>query len=183
MARKINNIISVIYSQIRFTLLKVLHGKKFSFRGIQRFSPNTQLFFLNKGEIHLGNKVRVHTGTKIRAISGGIVEIGSNATFNYNCMIVALKKIKIGKGVEFGPNVLVYDHDHDFRAQGGLKANKYKYGDVEIGDNSWVGANTIILRGTKIGKNCVVGAGCVISGEYPDNSIITQKRETISRSV
>jgi acetyltransferase-like isoleucine patch superfamily enzyme len=54
---------------------------------------------------------------------------------------------------------------------------------VEIGDNSWVGANTIILRGTKIGKNCVVGAGCVISGEYPDNSIITQKRETISRSV
>jgi acetyltransferase-like isoleucine patch superfamily enzyme len=183
MARKINNIISVIYSQIRFTLLKVLHGKKFSFRGIQRFSPNTQLFFLNKGEIHLGNKVRVHTGTKIRAISGGIVEIGSNATFNYNCMIVALKKIKIGKGVEFGPNVLVYDHDHDFRAQGGLKANKYKYGAVEIGDNSWVGANTIILRGTKIGKNCVVGAGCVISGEYPDNSIITQKRETISRSV
>lgn len=183
MARKLKNIISVLFSFIRFVLIKLIHGKRFTFKGIQRFSPNTQLFFLNKGEIHLGNKVRSHTGTKIRAISGGIVEIGTNTTFNYNCMVVALKKIKIGNGVEFGPNVLVYDHDHDFRAQGGLKAKKYKYADVTIGDNSWVGANTIILRGTKIGKNCVIGAGCVINGEYPDNSIIIQKRETSLRSL
>ncbi|PZW43769.1 succinyltransferase-like protein [Mesonia algae] len=183
MSRRIKNIIAVVFSLIRFSLLKIIHGNRFCFKGIQRFSPQTQLFFLNKGKILLGNKVRVHTGTKIRAISGGVVEIGTNATFNYNCMIVALKNIKIGAGVEFGPNVLVYDHDHDFRAKGGLKANKYKYGSVEIGDNSWVGANTIILRGTKLGKNCVVGAGCVISGEFPDNSIITQKRETTVRSV
>lgn len=181
--RNIKNIIAVIFSLMRFFLLKIVNGNKFSFKGIQRFSPNTQLFFLNNGEIHLGNKVRAHTGTKIRAVSGGIVEIGDNATFNYNCMIVALKKIKIGKGVEFGPNVLIYDHDHDFRAEGGIKANKYKYGEVSIGDNTWVGANTIILRGSKIGKNCVIGAGCVISGEYPDNLIITQKRETVTRTV
>lgn len=178
MSRKIKNIIAVLFSYIRFTLLRIIHGKRFSFKGMQRFSPQTQLFFLNKAEIKLGNKVRAHTGTKIRAISGGVVEIGDNATFNYNCMIVALKKIQIGKGVEFGPNVLIYDHDHDFRAEGGLKANKYKYGNVEIGDNTWIGANTVILRGTKIGKNCVVGAGCVISGSFEDNSIITQKRET-----
>ena len=183
MSRKIKNIIAVLHSLIRFSLLKILHRERFYFEGIQRFSPNTQLFFLNKGKILLGNKIRAHTGTKIRAISGGVVKIGTNSTFNYNCMIVALKEIKIGKGVEFGPNVLVYDHDHDFRAKGGLKANKYKYGDVEIGDNSWIGANTIILRGTKIGKNCVVGAGCVINGQYQDNSIITQKRETITRSL
>lgn len=183
MGRTIKNIISVSYSQVRFFFLKLLHGKRFIFNGIQRFSPNTQLFFLRKGEICLGKKVRVHSGTKIRAISGGVVEIGTNATFNYNCMIVALKKIKIGKGVEFGPNVLVYDHDHDFRNRGGIKANKYKYGEIEIGDNTWIGANTIILRGTKIGKNCVVGAGCVISGEFPDNTIITQKREVITRTI
>jgi acetyltransferase-like isoleucine patch superfamily enzyme len=183
MSRKIKNVIAVLFSLIRFSLLKIIHGKRFSFEGIQRFSPNTQLFFLNRGKILLGNKVRAHTGTKIRAISGGVVNIGANSTFNYNCMIVALKGIQIGTGVEFGPNVLVYDHDHDFRAKGGLKANKYKYGKVEIGDNTWIGANSVILRGTKIGKNCVVGAGCVISGNFPDNSIITQKRETTVRAL
>lgn len=178
MSRLINNIISVGYSMIRFTSLKLFKGKLFSFKGIQRFSPNTQLFFLKNGEIHLGKKVRVHSGSKLRAIGEGKIHIGNDATFNYGCMLVSLKKIEIGAGVEFGPNVLVYDHDHDFRVKGGIKANKYKYADVSIGRNTWVGANTIILRGTRIGANCVVGAGCVISGDYPDNSIIVQKRET-----
>lgn len=98
-------------------------------------------------------------------------------------MFVCLKSIKIGKGVEFGPNVLIYDHDHDFRDMEGLKAQKYKYGEVSIGDNTWVGANTIILRDTHIGRNCVVAAGCVIKGIYPENSIIIQKRDTIIKSI
>lgn len=41
----------------------------------------------------------------------------------------------------------------------------------------------VILRGTKIGDNCVVGAGSVIKGEYEDNTIIVQKRETIKRLI
>lgn len=178
MSRILRNIISVIFSFTRFNILKVIYGKRFKFNGIQRFSPNTQLFVLKKGKIILGNKVRAHTGTRMKAISGGVIEIGDNSTFNYNCMIVALKSVKIGKGVEFGPNVLVYDHDHDFRAIGGLKANKFKYGEVSIGDNTWIGANTVILRGTHIGNGCVIGAGSIVKGEFPDNCIITQKRET-----
>lgn len=183
MSRFLKNLLSVLYSLFKFSFLKIIYRKQFYYKGIQRFSPQTQLFFLGRGKIVLGNKVRAHTGTKIRAISGGLIKIGNNTTFNYNCMVVGLKEIKIGDGVEFGPNVLVYDHDHDFRAPGGLKANKYKYGPVSIGENTWIGANTVILRGTQIGKNSIVGAGCVINGKYPDNSIITQKRETIVRDL
>lgn len=184
MPRVLRNILSIAYSFARFSILKLVMGERFSFKGgIQRFSPFTQLFFLNKGRIILGWKVRAHTGTKIRAIAGGIVKIGDNTTFNYNCMIVALQKIEIGEGVEFGPNVLVYDHDHDFRTKGGLKANKYTKKAVHIGNNTWIGANTVILKGSKIGANCVVGAGCIIKGVYPDNSLITQSREIIVKSL
>ena len=49
---------------------------------------------------------------------------------------------------------------------------------VTIGDNSWIGCNVVILRGTSIGKNCIVGAGSVLKGTYPDNSVIVQKRQT-----
>ena len=52
---------------------------------------------------------------------------------------------------------------------------------IEIGENVWVGANTVILRGTKIGNNCVIGAGSVIKGIIPANSIIIQKRNQIVR--
>lgn len=183
MPRILRNILSIVYSFARFSILHLIMGKRFKFNGIQRFSPFTQLFFLNKGKIILGRKIRAHTGTKIRAISGGIINIGDNTSFNYNCMVVALESINIGTGVEFGPNVLIYDHDHDFRAEGGLKANKYTTRPVDIGNNTWIGANTVILKGTKIGSNCVIGAGCIIKGEYPDNSLITQRRETTVKSL
>ena len=47
-------------------------------------------------------------------------------------------------------------------------------GDMElvIGDNVFIGAGCIILPGTRIGNNCIVGAGTVCSGIIPDNSVI-----------
>lgn len=181
--RLLKNIISVIYTAIRFLMYKIIFNKRFKYEGLQRFSPNTQIFFLGKGSIELGRSVRAHSGVKIRSVGNGKVTIGNNASINYGCMIVAMKDIRIGHGVEFGPNVLVYDHDHDFRTPGGIKDNKYKVGDVRIGNNTWIGANVVILRGTIIGKNCVVGAGSVISGIYPDNSLITQNRGTKVRKI
>ena len=46
-----------------------------------------------------------------------------------------------------------------------------------IGDNVWIGANTVILRGSIIDNGCVIGAGSVIKGEYPPDSVVIQKRE------
>ena len=43
---------------------------------------------------------------------------------------------------------------------------------IHIGDYCFIGANSIILKGTSLGKNCVVGAGSVVHGVWPDNSII-----------
>lgn len=43
---------------------------------------------------------------------------------------------------------------------------------VVIGEGCFLGANSIILKGTTLGKNVVVGAGSVVSGTFPDNVII-----------
>ena len=90
-------------------------------------------------------------------------------------MLVCRQSITIGEGCEFGPGVLVYDHDHDFRV--GLEKKEYKCSDVVIGDHVWIGANTVILRGAVIGDNCVIGAGSVVRGNVPSNTILVQKRE------
>ena len=178
MQRFVNNSISVFYSFFRFSLLKMFHWRRFSFYPIERFSPNTQVFFMGKGRITLGKKIRAHSNVRLRA-TRGYLKVDDNAGFNYGCIVCCKEHIHIGKGVQFGPNVMVYDHDHDFRAKGGLRERKFKYGNVEIGENCWIGANTVILRNTKLGKNCVVAAGSVlINCEYPDNSMIYQKRET-----
>lgn len=43
---------------------------------------------------------------------------------------------------------------------------------MRIGNNCWIGAKTTILDGTIIGNHCVVAAGAVVKGIFPDNVII-----------
>lgn len=109
--------------------------------------------------------------------AGGVLSIGNNVGINSNCVIACHEKISIGNEVGLGPNVCIYDHDHDFRAPGGKKAGKFRTKPVVIEDNVWIGANTVILRGSHIGRNAVVGAGSVVSGNIPEDSVFVQKRE------
>jgi acetyltransferase-like isoleucine patch superfamily enzyme len=43
---------------------------------------------------------------------------------------------------------------------------------VEIGAGSWIGHGTIVLPGTRIGRQVVVGAGSVVRGEVPDHAVV-----------
>lgn len=176
MRRNINNLISVAFSLIKFSVAKLFYWRGFIFSPIQRFSPNVVTEFNRGSKVKLEKMIRVHSGTKIKVRKGAKLTIGSNVKINYNCIIACHDEISIGAGTEFGPSVYLYDHDHDYRA--GLKENKFKSASIVIGKNCWIGANTVILRGTVLGDNCVVGAGCVLNGQYETNSLIVQKRQT-----
>lgn len=178
MKKYIRYLICFPFTFIKFAFIKLFHMKNFHFYPLELFAVNSEMSVGKNAEVTIGKFVRTQSGARIRARRNAKLTIGANTAFNTGCIVTCHYDIKIGEGVEFGQNVLIYDHDHDFRAQGGIKAKKYKYGKVEIGNNCWIGANTVILRGTKIGDNSVVGAGSVIHGEFPANSVIVQKRET-----
>ena len=177
MRRQLYNVISVLFSTIKFTIMRLIHGGHFRLEGIQRFSPNTEVLISENGTLHLGKKVRAHRRSKLSVFGDGLLEIGSNTALGNGVSVTCMEKITIGEGVQIGPNTKIYDHDHDFRVPGGVKAEKFVTTPVEIGDNTWIGCNVIILRGTIIGKNCIVAAGSVLKGCYPDNSVIVQKRQ------
>lgn len=175
MRRKIASLISVALSYVKFSFMKILHGSSFKFELIERFSPRT-VVEIDNGKLSLGNKVRAHTGTVIKVRPKGEMIIGDDVSFNYNCIVVCMEKIIIHNGVEFGPGVKIYDHDHNNKVDGGLRANEFICEPIEIGENSWIGADTIILKGSSIGKNCVIGAGSIIKGKIEDNTTVVQKR-------
>lgn len=179
MRRQFNNLISVAYSALRIGIYKLLNGGSFKSNLIERISPNVVLEFNKGSKVTLGKKIRVHSGSKIKVRSGAELNVGDNVKINYYCIIACRDKISIGDGTEFGPSVYLYDHDHDYKK--GLCANSdeesFKKAPIEIGKNCWIGANTVILRGTRVGDNCVIGAGCVVKGEVPDNTVYIQKRE------
>ena len=66
--------------------------------------------------------------------------------------------------------------NHLFDEKNGVQRKKFRSKPISIGKNCWIGANTVILKGTVIGDNCVIGAGSVISGVYGSGLVIVQKR-------
>lgn len=103
----------------------------------------------------------------------GFLKIGKNCFFNRNCSINVMSKTVIGNNCIFGENVYIYDHNHKFSDKTKLiKKQGYKLKNTIIEDNCWIGSNVVILAGTIIGENSIIGAGCIISGTIPKNSIV-----------
>ena len=108
---------------------------------------------------------------------GKHVHFGDWVYANFNLTLVDDGHIYVGNDVMFAPNVVVATAGHPIDPTLRSKGLQFN-ADVHIGNNVWIGANCVILRGTKIGDNCVVAAGSVIKGEFPANTLIYQKRET-----
>lgn len=132
-------------------------------------------------KIIIAKNCSLENGTTIRAFDGGILKLGNNVSINSNCYIAAGKSIQIGDCVAIAPNVIIVDHDHDMDYPGGLMSNKYKKNEIIIGDNVWIGGNTVVLKKTLIGNNVTIGAGCIVSGIINDNNILIQRRENYLR--
>lgn len=162
---------------IKMAGLKLFHFSNFHGPVISLVSPHTEITLEFGAKLHIGRKFKMRDGAKIRVRKGALCVIGKNGSVNSNSIIACRERIEIGDDVMLGPNVQIYDHDHDYRAEGGVKARKMKSSPIKIGNNVWIGANTVILRGTEIGDNSVIGAGCVIKGKYDADSVIIQKRE------
>lgn len=108
-------------------------------------------------------------------ILGGKIIIKRGCFFNNYCSINSLEYIEIGEDCIFGENVKIYDHNHKYSNEGVISKMGYNTAPIIIGDNVWVGSNSVILKGVTIGSNVVIGANSVIYKDIPSNSIVISK--------
>lgn len=98
---------------------------------------------------------------------GTHIEVGKNFFANYNCTILDVAKVTIGDNCQLAPNVAIYTAGHPVHPD--TRNSGYEYGiSVTIGDNVWIGGNSIICPGVRIGSNTVIGAGSVVTKDIPD---------------
>ncbi|MCL2628890.1 MAG: sugar O-acetyltransferase [Oscillospiraceae bacterium] len=98
------------------------------------------------------------------------IEVGEFFYANYNCIILDVAKVKIGDNVMFAPNVAIYTAGHPVHPES--RSSGYEYGiGITIGNNVWIGGNTVINPGVTIGDNTVIGAGSVVTKDIPANVI------------
>lgn len=102
----------------------------------------------------------------------GNVEIGENTWIGpFTILDGSGGEIRIGKYCSISTGVQIYSHNSVKWSLTGGKANLEKKG-VSIGDNCYIGPNSIITMGSKIGKGCIVGASSLIKSNIPANSIV-----------
>lgn len=172
--------ISYALAVLRGFFFTAMHVMKSSFRvgkGLLLFG-NACIYARGNSNVRIGAQVKVGKSSVLSALNGGKITVEDNVSIGENCKIICHEEIRIGKGTLLAPNVSVYDHDHIFDRENGVNRKRFKTKSIVIGENCWIGTNVVILRGTHIGNNCVVGAGSVIKGDYSDGSVIIQKRIT-----
>lgn len=98
---------------------------------------------------------------------GKHIEVGKNFFANYNCTILDVARVKIGDNCQMAPNVAIYTAGHPVYPT--TRNSMYEYGkEVTIGDNVWIGGNTVICPGVHVGSHVVIGAGSVVTRDIPD---------------
>ena len=107
----------------------------------------------------------------------GGIHVGKGTVFYYPYTItVDMERpwmISIGEYCKITKGVIILAHDYSrsvIRRSHDLIIGEA--GRTLIGDNVFIGMNSIILMGSQIGNNCIVGAGSVVKGDFPDNSVI-----------
>lgn len=97
---------------------------------------------------------------------GTHIEAGANLFINYNCTIIDVAKVTIGDNCQIAPNVAIYTAGHPIYPS--TRNSGYEYGKaVTIGNNVWIGGNSVICPGVQIGDNTVIGAGSVVTKDIP----------------
>jgi acetyltransferase-like isoleucine patch superfamily enzyme len=155
---------------IRFDSLRVYIGVSTNFETLGRLRIGSNCYFSKHGDIFVGK--------------GASVVIGENCFFNKNFAIGARASIAIGPYCSFGPNVVIYDHDHEFLPLAIPHRNLgFLSKEITIGRNVWVCANATICKGVAIGDNVIVAANSVVTRDVPSNSVVAGAPVKILKSL
>lgn len=109
-------------------------------------------------------------GADIKIFKNATLSVGSGF-MNAGSQIRCQEKISIGNNVAIARQVIIMDNDaHKILFSDGSENEITK--PVIIGNNVWIGANAIILKGVTIANNSIVAAGAVVTKDVPTNSIV-----------
>ena len=120
-------------------------------------------FFVNKS----GKQIRIKRNADISMF----IEIGDFSELGTNCIIQS--NTTIGKNVIMGPDVKIYTRNHKFESlEIPMQYQGHTEEKVVIGNDVWIGANSVILPGVTIGDHSIVAAGSVVTKDVPSFAIV-----------
>ena len=99
------------------------------------------------------------------------IHVGENFYANFNCVILDVCEVRIGKNCMLAPSVHIFTATHPLDPDdrnSGLELGK----PIVIGDNVWIGGNAVINPGVTIGDNAVIASGAVVTKNVAANTVV-----------
>lgn len=166
--------------------------------------PNAKIY-LGKGDIEIGcdllkgskteTRVRLREnaiwssdggckisyGSTLEILDGAVFDNGY-FTMNCNSILIAGKRISFGHDVMISRNVVMYDSDfHSLITENNEVKNPPQ--EVIIGNHVWIGANCLVLKGTKIGSGSVIAADTKVSGKVGNKMLYHSQNGNVFREI
>ena len=129
----------------------------------------------NNAKLVVHNDVEISYSNTLSVDRGGYVEMGHFYT-GVGASLVCRRKMVIGNNVMLGRDVCIFDSDyHKIFDDKGKHINPDN--EVVIEDNVWIGARSMVLKGTHLREGTIVSAGSMVMGETEANKVFINKRE------
>ncbi len=127
---------------------------------------------------HFGNVLRHVQLTYLRSAG---VTVGKNTMISFRAKIdVRRARITIGDNCHITYGCVIISHDG---AASQMGAADDGHGEVVIGNNVFIGVNSVVLRNDHIGDNSIIGAGVVVTRDIPPNVIASGNPARIVRTL
>jgi acetyltransferase-like isoleucine patch superfamily enzyme len=124
------------------------------------------------GKITIGNHAYICRFVEFSVPAGGELLVGDRVFLGRGVVISAHLRVTIGSDTMLGEYVSVHDNDHRTGpAEVPVARRGYCSNALEIGANCWIGAKAVLVRGSGMGVNSVLGAGAVLTGQLPTGSV------------
>ena len=129
------------------------------------------------GRIEVGN-CAFFPGVRLECWRGARIGIGDGTYLNRNTEVTALGSVSIGRGCMIGRDVIIMDSD-----QHAMPGEKLEIAPVSIEDGVWIGARAMVLKGVRIGRGSVIGAGAIVTRSIPAGSIAVGQPARVIREL
>jgi acetyltransferase-like isoleucine patch superfamily enzyme len=128
---------------------------------------------LNIGHrVNIGDYSRVVVSTSFNNIGKGI-KLHSDVAIGEFSYIGGAGGVEIGSSCIIGQYFSIHPENHIFSSlETEIRAQGVDRKGIEIGSNCWIGAKVTILDGSVIGSGCVVAAGAIVNGSFPNDVVI-----------
>jgi len=141
----------------------LLHGCKVGKRLKCVKFPNFSLIPCKN--IFIGNHVTIGDKVLIEVVKKGVLKINDSVNLTRNVVIVVNSLIEIGDNCLLAENVSIRDANHQTQKNQIIDQQESVIAPITIGKDVWIGANSVILKGSVVPDGCVIGA----------NSLVTEK--------